>query len=174
MSRAIELSTEMMKVDFDQIARHEADPAARVRAIILSHIVSGKTRNDAAVAVGMDRSTVREVIKRVNEYGLEGLYDRPRYGRPSVLSFEKRHEFRANFLDAQNKKTGGRLTGYDAQEMLATLGIKFKLTRVYDVLHECNLSWVSSRSAHPKRDEAAQAAFKKTLFKKSKVSCRQT
>lgn len=171
MSKVIKLNAAIMKIDFDQIARREANPKARVRAIILSNIISGKNKTDAAGAVGMDRTTALEIIKRVNKSGLKGLYDKVRCGRPPRLTIEKKEKFCAAFLDAQKKKDGGRLTGYDAQEILKNMGVDLRLSRVYDVLHQCGLSWVSSRSAHPMRNEAAQAAFKKTSSKKLLTFC---
>lgn len=172
MNKKIELNAKMMKIDFDQIARRESDPKARVRAIILSHIVSGKNKTEAAGAVGMNRNTATEIIKRVNREGLKGLYDKQRSGRPPCLGIEKKEDFCAAFLEAQKKKGGGRLTGHDAQKILKNMGANLKLSRVYDVLHQCGLSWISSRSAHPQRNEAAQAAFKKTSSKKLSTFCR--
>ena len=50
-----------------------------------------------------------------------------------------------------SEKGGGRLMGKDAQEiLLEKFNVKLSKNSVYALLHKIGLSWVSSRSRHPK------------------------
>lgn len=166
MARGIQLSTEMIQIDFHNLISVEKDPRARVRLIALSHVKDGKSKTAAGAAVGMQRDTISDLIARVNSKGLDGIYDDSRTGRPPLLSEDQADDFKKRFLLAQKNKKGGRLTGYDAQKIIAEMGVDHKLSSVYQVLHRIGLSWISSRSMHPKSDAQVQENFKKTLFKK--------
>ncbi len=162
MARGIQLSAEMMQIDFHNLIHSEKNPRARVRIIALSHVKDGKSKTAAGSAVGLQRDTISDLIARVNNKGIDGIYDDPRTGRPPLLSKDQADNFKERFLLAQKNKKGGRLTGYDAKEMIAEMGIDHKLSSVYQVLHRIGLSWISSRSMHPKSDAQAQENFKKT------------
>ena len=45
----------------------------------------------AARAAGMDRQTLRDWVLRYNEFGLDGLADQSREGRPPKLEHTRRH-----------------------------------------------------------------------------------
>lgn len=166
MAECVQLSDEMKQINFHALAQKEKNPKARVRLLALMHIKNGKNKTETASMLGLNRGTVKTLIERVNQKGLEGIKDSPRPGRPAFIAGEAAKEFGDKFLEAQKNRKGGRLTGYDAQRMLAEQGVEYKMSAVYNLLERLNFSWVSSRSAHPKRDEEAQAAFKKTLQKK--------
>lgn len=173
MAKGVQLSEEMKQFDFHTLAQKEADPKARVRLLILMHIKNGKTKTATAEMFGFTRNTITTLIETVNRKGLEGIYDSPRSGRPPFIGWDQARQFRHDFLKAQKSKKGGRLTGYDAQKMLSEKGIHYKMTAIYELLEKLGLSWISSRSAHPKRNEEAQAAFKKTSQKKLSTLCHQ-
>ncbi|MFY8328339.1 helix-turn-helix domain-containing protein [Pseudoalteromonas sp. ZZD1] len=52
--------------------------------------------------------------------------------------------------------------GEDIREYICdTFGVQYKLNNVYRLLHELNLSWITSRLKHPKQSVQAQEDFKK-------------
>ena len=64
----------------------------------------------------------------------------------------------------QDNRDGGRITGNEIREHIEKKYNKtFKNNSIYDLLHRLGLSWVSSRSKHPKSDEKKQKAFKQTF-----------
>ena len=42
-------------------------------------------------------------------------------------------------------------------------GVTYSLSGIYYLMKDIGMSWVSTRSRHPKQDEQAQTDFKKTL-----------
>src|SRR5574338_1031152 len=172
---AIHLNERARQIDFHAIAQTEPDARARVRAVIL-HAVKEKKRSRSEIAdvMGVHRVTITAIIVRVNEAGLEGLYDKERCGATAQMNAEQEQLFLKKFTQAQKDKKGGRLTGRDAQKMLSEMGFYFKKSRVYEILHKLELSWVSSRSQHPKANEEAQESFKKTSHRKSPQFCLKT
>ena len=42
-------------------------------------------------------------------------------------------------------------------------GVTYSLNGIYYLMKDIGMSWVSTRSRHPKQDEQAQTDFKKTL-----------
>ena len=95
---------------------------------------------------------------------MEGLRDKPRSGRPSLLDRSAYDALQQKIEDSQSALSGGRLRGEaiirltkDAWE------IEYTLSGIYRLMKALGMSWVSTRSKHPKQDEQAQQQFKKTL-----------
>ena len=63
------------------LAKRCGNGAQARRAIALD----GHSRQDAAKAQNMDRQTLRDWVHRYNEFGPEGLNDRPKSGRKVFL-----------------------------------------------------------------------------------------
>lgn len=68
------------------LAANERNPRIRKRMLALAYVADGMGVEDAAVKVGLNRSTVDERIKRFQKEGLAGLQDKARAGRPSKLT----------------------------------------------------------------------------------------
>jgi transposase len=170
MAAKIQLSESARNIDFEKLAHCEKSPAARVRAIMLNSVKNGKSNREIAGILGVHRVTVGACIARVNERGEDGLRDKKRPGGQPKMTTEDEQHFAKRFEQEHKNKKGGRLTGYDAQQILEEMGFSFKKTRVYEILHKLGLVWITSRSIHPKADEAAQESFKKTSLRRLKKS----
>ena len=60
--------------------------------------------------------------------------------------------------------SGGRLRGEDIIQLVKDeWGVEYTLSGIYRLMKAIGMSWVSTRSKHPKQDEQAQQQFKKTL-----------
>lgn len=67
----------------------------------------------------------------------------------------------------QENREGGRVRGQDIQVLLKEqFSVDHALPSVYHVLERCELSWISTRSKHPKSDPAMQEEFKKKIQEK--------
>ena len=65
-------------------------------------------------------------------------------------------------VDNAIKPEGGRLQGKDVQTFIeAEFGVTYQKTNVYQLMHQLNLSWITTRSMHPKQSTEAQETFKK-------------
>jgi transposase len=87
-------------------------------------------------------------------------------GRPKGLTNLQLLQLK-NFVTATSiKPDGGRLQGKDVQAYIETeFNVNYQKTNVYHLLHGLNLSWITTRSKHPKQSVQAQEAFKKILNK---------
>jgi transposase len=76
-------------IDFPPLIAKQQNGRMRSRLIALSHIKNGVNRTQTAKYLQVSRRMVNEWVKRFNEEGLEGLKEKPRSGRPHVLSTEQ-------------------------------------------------------------------------------------
>ena len=69
-------------------------------------------------------------------------------------------------VDNAIKAEGGRLQGKGVQTFIeAEFGVTYQKTNVYQLMHQLNLSGITTRSMHPKQSTEAQETFKKILNK---------
>ena len=126
------------------------------------HIKRGETRTQAAINVGAARGSVNTWVKNYSQFGLEGLKDKPKAGRPNKLTTKQNAVLKQFILDNAIKQEGGRLIGEDVRDFIRdTFAIDYQLRNVYRIMHSLGLSWITSRSKHPKQSQAVQDAFKK-------------
>lgn len=72
------------------------------------------------------------------------------------------HGLKQYVIEHSIKPTGGRLMGYDVKKYIESeFRITYQKTNFYKILHELKLSWISSRSRHPKQNEETQGQFNK-------------
>ena len=91
------------------------------------------------------------------DFGLAGLNAKPRSGRPPKLTQNQLAQVKSYVVDNAIKPQGGRLQGKDIQDYIeATFGVTYQKTNVYHLLHKLNLSWITTRSKHPKQSIEAQ------------------
>jgi len=153
--------------DFLKLSKKERDPRIRVRLIAMGHLKDGKTMGETAKMVGIERHSIGIWYTRFKHFGLCGLEDLPKTGRPPKLAREDENKFVQKIADLQSSRSGGRVTGYDIQRMARNdFDADYANDSIYTVLKRLDISWITARSKHPKADSEAQAAFKKTSNKK--------
>lgn len=154
-------------LDFFKLSKKELNPQKRIRLIALGQLKNGTKITRVAAAIGVDRHTIGCWYKSYKAHGLVGLDNKPRPGKVPKLARENEQFFLKEIENLQNTRSGGRVTGYDIQKMAKDLfGADYADDTIYTVLKRLNMSWITSRSKHPKLNEAAQEAFKKTSHKK--------
>ena len=142
----------------------DSDQARRLLALAL--VLDGASRTAAARAAGMDRQTLRDWVHRYNAEGIEGLCDRPRSGRPAQLCEAELAELADLVETGPDMAVHGvvRWRCVDLQgEIKARFGVEISERHVGRLLKGLKFPRLSVRPRHPKADEAAQQAFKKTL-----------
>ena len=152
--------------DFARLAKRSRDSKEKQRYLILLNLQSGKKRSLIADMLNVSEPTIQRTLKRFRETGAENMKDLPRSGAPSKLPRDQFEAVKTHLLAQQANRPGGRLTGYDVQAMLAEKWqVTYSLANTYVLLKRLGLSWISSRSRHPKQDQAVQDDFKKTSLK---------
>jgi transposase len=159
--------------NFIKLAKKEKHPVIRVRLIAMAQLKNGKSIGEVAKAIGYERHSVGTWYRRYKEKGLEGLTDLPRPGREPKMSRDQEQEFIKEIENLQDTRSGGRITGNDIRILAKeNFGADYAEDTIYTVLKRLKVSWITSRSVHPKADIEAQKTFKKTLKKPFWIVCR--
>ena len=172
MPKKLILPDSFYETDFLKLYKNESSPHIRISYLGLSHIKDGETVVAVSKMLRTSYRTVQYWIQRFNKEGVEGLVDKS--GRGAKRKLDKKHEnkFCERVLKMQGSREGGRVRGEDVKEMLLReFEIKCSLSTTYDLLHRVGLSWISSRSKHPKQNPEAQELFKK--LRRYRCRCHQ-
>lgn len=152
--------------DLRRKARQTRDTRQARRLLAIAMVLDGASREEAARAGGMDRQTLRDWVHRYNAAGIEGLMDKARPGRPPRLSQTQLQELDAVIEEgpdiAVHKVVRWRCV--DLKDAIkARFDVEVSERHVGRLLKGRDYRRLSVRPRHPRSDEAAQSAFKKTL-----------
>ncbi len=164
MGRKRELRKDLHKAsELRRLARSERTPRAARRMLGLANIMDGMGLAAAATAVGMERQALGDALKRYNEDGLDGLYDRDKPGRPRKLDATQEKELSEIVLAGPDPEKDG-ISAYTLEDVTRIAEERWKVSyhpwSMSRVLKRLGFSRQKARPHHPKKDEAAQAAFK--------------
>ena len=141
----------------------KASPRKVKRLLALANALDGMTFAAAALAAGMERQALGDAVKRYNAEGLAGLDDRPRSGRRRRLNAGQEQMLAGIVLAGPDPEKDG-ISAYTLDDLCEIIGqrfgVKYGPAGVSGVLHRLGFSRQKARPHHPKKDEAAQAAFK--------------
>jgi transposase len=149
--------------------RHRAakspDGAQVRRLLALAMVLEGASRASAASQNGMDRQTLRDWVIRYNTLGLEGLVSRRGGGRRAVLSRDQMAELLALVMKGPDPERD-RVVRWRCVDLRDEVERRFEV-RVHENtigawLRQMKLTRLQPRPFHPRKDPAAQEAFKKT------------
>ena len=129
----------------------------------MAHLQDGRAYHEVAQSLRVHLTTVQGWVRRFKAEGLDGLREKPRSGAKRKLDVNQQEAFKAAVVTLQGKREGGRLTGYDIQDLLdQRFNVKCCLSSVYNLLDRLGWVWITVRSKHPKHSQSAQDSFKKT------------
>jgi putative transposase len=147
------------------LARREPNARTRVRLLGVASVLGGMAIEPAARASGVGRATLYAWLGRYRREGVDGLRDRPKSGRPRLLTPEQDAAFKARIAAGPDHAKDG-VTSFRGVDMRRILKEEFKakagLSSAYQLAHRLGLAWIAPRPQHPKSDPAAQAAFEQT------------
>lgn len=147
--------------DFAELAKREDNPRTKIRLLALANIKDGASIKETAQFVKVGRVAVGYWLKWFKRDGLQGISGKY-VGRPQSINEEQLQLLKQYVLSKSVKSNGGRLTGEDIHCYLKTsFGIDYSLTHIYRLLKQLNISWITSRSRHPKQSQEVQDDFKK-------------
>jgi transposase len=151
-------------VNFQKMAQRESCARVRERLLGIHNLMLGKNRIEAARSVGRNPEWLRMWVLRYEDAGIEGLADKPKTGQPKFLTDKQEEQLILDIIQIQDERDGGRIIAEDIrQHIIKKYKVEYQSRGVYDLLYRLGLSWVSSRSKHPKCDEKKQKAFKQTF-----------
>ena len=142
---------------------NDADKARRLLAI--SMVLEGASRLDAARQAGMDRQTLRDWVHRYNAIGVDGLSSRKPPGAAPKLTEAQMMELRALVIAGPDPSVHGVIR-WRCVDLCAEASWRFSVTvperTMAKWLNKLGLTRLQPRPFHPKKNLAAQEAFKKT------------
>lgn len=148
--------------DFKRLAKQESNARLARRYLALYQFMLGHNRTDIAINLGVARGSVNTWVSAYLNEGLAGLKDKPHPGRECQLSSEQLTQLKQFIESNAVKLNGGRLIAEDVRQYIADeFCIHYKPANIYRLMHHLGLSWITSRSKHPKQSQACQDAFKK-------------
>jgi transposase len=152
-------------VELVRLSKSEKDARMRIRILAVSCFLECHNRAQVARQLKVSRRSVNEWVKKYLDSGIDGLKANMRSTNASKLSEQQKRTLYQYIDDLSRSELGGRLTGVDIQSYIEQqFGIHYHLNHVYKILKSIGLSWITSRSKHPKQSLEAQAEFKKTHF----------
>ena len=148
-----------------RLACRAASAAQARRMLAIALVMEGSDRTTAAKSCGMERQTLRDWVHRYNAEGIAGLVDRPRPGRPPRLSPAQVAEL-VEIVETGPDVAVDRVVRWRCVDLQGVVADRFAVAlserQVGRILNRQGYTRLKPRPQHPKADEAAQAAFKKT------------
>jgi transposase len=148
------------------VASRCKDPEQVRRLLALALVLDGLSRDAAARQTGMDRQTLRDWVHRYNDFGIAGLKSRRGPGRAPSLTSGQAAELLALVVKGPDPATDKvvRWRCIDLRdEVERRFAVKVHENTIGTWLRDMKLTRLQPRPFHPKKDPAAQEAFKKTL-----------
>ena len=165
MSKAIEIShMKETPGELRRMASNSKDAAVVRRLLAIAMVVEGRAREEAAVTNGMQRQTLRDWVHRYNADGVAGLVSQVRGGRPPSLTARQLSEIKAMVVQGPDPARDGivRWRCVDVREqIIRRYSVELHERTVGKLLRRFGLTRLQPRPYHPKKDVAAQEAFKK-------------
>jgi transposase len=142
---------------------NDADQTRRLLAIAM--IFEGTSRLDAARHAGMDRQTLRDWAHRYNQAGIDALVSRKPPGAAPKLTAAQMAELRGLVIAGPDPKID-KVIRWRCLDLREEVARRFSVTvperTIGKWLRKLKLTRLQPRPYHPKKDAAAQEAFKKT------------
>jgi len=149
-----------------QASRRSKSGRVAQRLLAIRDIMLGRSRTWVCTQYGVSRENLRHWVQWYNVYGMAGLEDAPRSGRPCKLTPTQRAALQARVsVPPELGKDGvGRWRAADVQRLIRReYGVEYRsITSVCNLLHQLGQSWLSGRPQHPHQAADALASFKKT------------
>ena len=141
----------------------DADKTRRLLAIAM--VLDDAPRADAARQTGMDRQTLCDWVHRYNEAGIHGLVSRKAPGAAPKLTQAQMAELRELVIAGPDPDVH-KVIRWRCVDLCAEVTRRFSVTvperTIGKWLRKLKLTQLQPRPHHPKKDAAAQEAFKKT------------
>ena len=165
MSAAVKLTRlEHGASELRTIAARSSDAAQTRRLLAIALVLEGASRLEAARQTGMDRQTLRDWVHRYNEAGVDGLVSRTPPGPTPKLTPTQMQELYDVVIAgpdlAVHKVIRWRCVDLRS-EVTRRFGVMVDEDTIGRWLRKLRLTRLQPRPFHPKKDAAAQEAFKK-------------
>jgi len=150
---------ESSKELLEQAYRQEGDPHAKERLLLVLRVrVDGVTAAQAAREVHRTKAWASKWLKKFERYGLDGLKDAPRSGRPPKIGSLMQLRIRTEMVERSQSWRVKEVWEFIEKESGAALSVR----QVYRLLHRWGYRTVVPKKRFVKTaSKEEKAAFKK-------------
>jgi transposase len=171
MSAAVKITrTDYLPAELRVLAAKSDDTAKTRRLLAIAMVLEKASRLEAARQTGMDRQTLRDWVIRFNEHGVDGLASRKPPGAAAKLSAAQMSELCDLVLAGPDPKAD-KVVRWRCLDLREEVSRRFCVTvperTIAKWLRKLKLTRLQPRPFHPRKDEAAQTAFKKRMARPS-------
>ena len=143
-----------------QAYKHEKDVKVKERLFLIKQVLlDNQIASYVAKNLGRVRSWAYKWIKRFAEYGIDGLHDKARTGRPTSISKKKLARIQLQIAENQS--------GWSAKQVMNLIyeksGVRYHEVHVYRLLHK----WGFVPKVAQKRFVNSATPEEKLWFKKT-------
>lgn len=163
MPRPRSLPESFYNENFKTLAKKHTHHRTKIRLMAMHHIQQGHTYAHTAKAYLVNINAVNQWIARYKKGGVKGLNEKPHTGRIGLFAKHSLTKIFDSIVEMNENKKGGRIRLIEIDQLLKDkFDIHYKdLNGVHNLMNRLNISWISSRSKHPKQDLEAQSLYKK-------------
>ena len=162
------ISQEKVKQAYDK----EKDGRVKQRLFIILKAFKIKSSYKIADLADTSHTKVQRWIKRFNKYGIVGLKDKRRDGRPSQLTKQQKEKLE-NILDNPGEFKPGYKTNEIVDKIRKVFGINYTVRHVRRLLHIMGYGRTKGRPEHINKDpikaKSTVRKLKKNFYVWSKV-----
>jgi len=162
-------------VQLRRLARRERNPRTATRMLAIASAPEGKSRAEAARLAGMERQALRDAVLRYNAEGPEGLRDRPKPGRPPILTEAEQAVLLDTIFRGPDRARDG-CVDWTLPALChwieGRFGKRLHPASLSRIVRRLDLSRQKTRPLHPEADERAKAAFAKDPMRRRTAECR--
>ncbi len=161
--RVFRIVRHLVRGELDGLLKDCGDTRLYQRLLFISHLYDGDSVPVAASKVKMARHSAYVWAYRWNEWGVEGLLDKARSGRPSKLSEEQKKELK-ELLELRDDWTTREVKNILEEDY----SVRMTLNGVYRMLRAWGMNLCKPFVKDGRRPENAEEVLKKVSRKPSK------
>jgi len=155
--------------DLERLLNTNPDYIVGMRLMALIQIKKGLSSRQLEELYYKSHSRFCAWVKSFNNHGIEGLKNKPKSGRKSLLTIEQKKELSSvlqNNRPEDFKFNSATWNGPLIKEfILQRFGIDYKKAQVYNILKTLGFTFQKARGRYPEADKEKQAEFIKSLKK---------
>jgi len=155
-----------------QMLRKDEKYKIGVRLYAIYQIANGAASRDLEQIYNVSFKSVCNWVHQFNEKGIEGLKDKPRFGRTPRLNAEQLSQLKETILneDPQNYNYNtSTWTGPLIIDLVKNkFGVEYKKAQIYNILKSIGLTYQKSKGIYPEADENKRQEFNEALKKTAK------
>lgn len=151
----------------DELIKKEKNPKVKERLQAVLWRLKNEDYTEICKRLNRDNNTVSRWIKRWNQSGYEGLFDKPRSGRPPILNENEKKQLLEKVNNPEYKtRITCKILCFQIKE---DFGKELTDEAIRVMLHKHNLSWKKPKKKDYRQNEQKRKEYQEALKKRLKI-----